>query len=417
MRGPLVRAATVSKRLRSDAVEPFPQRCGSVDRIWRSVKAFCRIVGWFVAVGGTSAPADEAYELQRAHSDLFRRAAARVSPCVVRIDTVGGAQPSDAAPLATESPSEDGTPPPENVFRDDLGSAFLVADGPTTGVIWDSEGWILSSSFNFVRDPTHITVRLADERRFVAKLVARDKVRKVALLKIEASDLPTPVWVPQSDMKVGQWAIALGYGYGGNEPAITVGIVSATQRMLGNAIQTDVNLSPVNYGGPLIDLQGQLLGICVPMAQRPGELAGVEFYDAGIGFAVPRERLEEIVAALKTGQSFHRGWLGVSTDRRSRDGLIIRAVADPSPVRGAGIQPGDQIISANGQEIRNFGHLQQAIYMVPAGELVQLVVRRGELAAGYEVTLARSEELGPLDQESDADEDPWDLDGAKPAWP
>lgn len=367
------------------------------------------------------AVADDGYDLQRANQELFRRAVATATPYVVQIDTIGGAQPSGRQAPKPVDADGDGTPDeqPVNPFQDTLGARFLVADGPTTGIIYSSDGLILASSFNFVRDPAYITVRLADGRQFVAKLIARDRVRKLALLKIHATDLETPTWVPTSDIKIGQWAIALGRGFGGDSPSVTVGIISALNRMMGNAIQTDAKLSPANYGGPLIDIQGRALGIAVPMAQRQGELAGVEFYDAGIGFALPEHRIREIVSVLEQGRSYDRGWLGVSVDSRSKDGLKIRAVGDPSPSHSIGIRADDVIIQANGHEIRNFRHLKQAIYMVPAGETVQVVVRRGELEYGYEVTLARSSELGPLlpDQEPEVDPDnPFPIPPDSP-WP
>ncbi len=355
-----------------------------------------------LALSPATGSGDDALALMRAHQRSFRQAVQRAAPCVVRIETLGGAQPRPGGPLPTPTESiDDGSPPPETEntpFRDTLGSSFLVADGPTTGIIYESDGWILTSSFNFVREPAHITVHLADGRPFVAQLIARDKVRKLALLRIDASGLPTPEWARSPDIRVGQWTIALGRGFGGETPSVTVGIVSALNRMMRNAVQTDAKLSPANYGGPLIDLQGRILGICVPMAQRPGELAGVEFYDAGIGFAVPFERVTEIVADMKTGKSFYRGWLGISINVRARDRCQIRAVADPSPVRELGIQAGDVVTHANGRPIRRFDGLVQAIYMVPAGEIVQLGIDRNDLSYGYEVRLARAGDLGPLVQ-------------------
>ncbi|MEE9296776.1 MAG: trypsin-like peptidase domain-containing protein [Phycisphaerae bacterium] len=347
-------------------------------------------------VFGAAAAGDEALETARAQQAMFREAAAVVTPSVVRIETIGGAQPrAGGADPITDMRIEDGTPPPEETpFRDTLGSNFLVADGPTTGIILEPDGWILTSSFNFVREPSYITVHLADGTHHVARLVARDTVRKLALLKIEADDLPVPQWVSRAQIEVGQWTIALGRGFGGDSPAITVGVVSALHRMMDNAIQTDAKLSPATYGGPLVDLDGRVLGICVPMAQRPGELAGVEFYDAGIGFAVPYERVSEIVRELKQGKSFYRGWLGIQIKSRSRDECRIWKVADPSPVRALGIRSGDVITQANGREVRRFDGLVQAIYMVPAGHVVQLVVKRDGLERGYEVVLARSRELG-----------------------
>lgn len=354
-------------------------------------------VAWLPPAAAADGVNDDAVEIQRARQELFHRAVQRASAWVVQVETIGGAQPRHWADEPVDR--DDGAPPQENLFRDTLGSDFLVADGPMTGMVFESDGWILTSSFNFVREPSHITVRLADGRHFVAKLVGRDKVRKLAMLKIDAAGLETPQWVPMSEIRVGQSAIALGRGFAGDSPSVTVGIVSALNRMLGNAVQTDAKLSPANYGGPLIDLQGRVLGICVPMAQRQGELAGVELYDAGVGFAVPEHRAREIGRALQRGQSFHRGWLGIQIDPRHKGALKIHRVADPSPVWDLGIRSGELIVQANGQETHNIGHLRKAIYMVPAGEPVQILVRRDGLVYGYEVVLARSIDLGPLAEE------------------
>lgn len=341
------------------------------------------------ATGGPAGP-----DAQRGNQRLFRAAARTVAPSVVRIETIGGAQAFGAGPPSERADSGDA--PPQNPFRDDPGSSFRVADGPTTGLVHSADGYILTSSFNFVRDPVIITVILPDGRRFVADLVARDQVRKLALLKIEANNLPVPQWVTQQHIRVGQWVVALGRGLGVDEPFVSVGIVSALGRMLGNAVQTDAKLSPINYGGPLVDVRGRVLGICVPMAQRPGELAGVEMYDAGLGFAVPKQRVDEIVEVLRTGRSFYRGWLGMASDPTARDRVRIMAVADPSPLLQAGVESGDEIVAIEGRQIRHFGDLVQCLYMRPAGETVRLTVRRDEREFEVDVRLARAIELGPL---------------------
>jgi serine protease Do len=284
----------------------------------------------------------------------------------------------------------------QNPFRDTPGSSFAVADGPTTGIVYASDGYIVTSSFNFVREPMLIMVTLADGRRLSAELVARDHVRKIALLKVDAAGLPVPHWSELRDVNVGQWAVALGLGFGGEEPSVTVGVISAHGRMQGNAVQTDAKLSPANYGGPLCDINGRVIGICVPMAQRPGELSGIEFYDSGIGFAVPKGRLDEIVSALMTGQSFYRGWLGIQITSNLVGGVVIQRLAEPSPMLEAGALSGDRIVTANGKQIRHFGDLVQALYMLPAGERVELLMERDDSGYEVEVTLARSVDLGPL---------------------
>jgi len=350
----------------------------------------------------TSARAGEDPAVLRAMQERFREVAVQMRPSLVRIETVGGTQP--ARNIAQDKPEEtqegEGPQPrpkrTQNPFRDDAGSPFVVSDGPTTGLVYSADGYIVTSSFNFVREPALITVTLADGRRLAADLVARDQVRKVALLKVDAANLPVPAWAGTSDIRVGQTAVALGLGFGADEPSIHVGIVSALRRMRANALQTDAKLSPANYGGPLCDLSGRVLGMCVPMAQRPGELAGVEMYDSGVGFALPRYRLDPIVDELMTGKSFHRGWLGMVIDPRARDALVISSVADPSPVKSAGLQTGDTIMTIDGQPMRHFGHLMQALAMLPAGESVTMQVKRGEALFSTTVTLARSDQLGSL---------------------
>ncbi len=375
-----------------------------------------------IVVTGPTLAGDEGLELQRAHQRVFRSAIEHAARYTVQIETVGGAVPRgvisdlDFGPTS-EVPLDDGMPNMEeedgmpkeadqpNPFQDTLGSDFVVADGPTTGIILSADGYIITSSFNFVRNPTHITVRLSDDRRYVADLIASDKVRKLALLRIDADNLEPAEWVAPGSIQIGQWAIALGRGFGGSQPSVTIGVVSARNRMMGNAVQTDAKLSPANYGGPLIDVEGRVLGICVPMAQRPGELAGVEFYDAGIGFALPKNRVDAITDELKYGESIYRGWLGIRFSRRPMDGLLIVGVANPSPMFELGIRPGDKIISANGKELNSAQHLVQSLYMVPAGEPVQVVVRKGRFEYGFEPLLARAVDLGPLVTQPDPD--PW----------
>src|SRR5204862_4223199 len=116
-----------------------------------------------------------------------------------------------------------------------------------------------------------------------AKLLGRDETRRLCLLKVDGvSDLAAPEFVPRSEVKVGQWAIAVGVGFGAKEPALSAGIISATSRISGKAVQTDANTSPANYGGPLIDLDGRVLGICVPLsADTKNAAAGAEWYDSG----------------------------------------------------------------------------------------------------------------------------------------
>ena len=349
-------------------------------------------------LGALSAVAqDVSHEELQATQRVVRQLAEQMKPFLVRIDTVGGSQPR--AFINEEAEDADGAPEqdrPRNQFRDDPGSRFVVADGATTGIVYSADGYIITSSFNFVREPLLISVTLPDGRRMVADLIARDQVRKLALLKVDAVFAAVPQWATERQVHVGAWAVAMGLGFGGSDPAVTVGIVSGKNRMMGNAIQTDAKLNPANYGGPLCDLGGRIIGVCTPMAQRPGELAGVELYDSGVGFVLPKWRVDEIVARLKTGESIYRGWLGFANEPRAPEGVVVGLVAEPSPMATAGVKAGDRIVKANGREIHQFGNLIQAIYMIPAGDSVTLTIARDDEEFDITVTLARNTDLGPL---------------------
>ncbi|MCC7292312.1 MAG: trypsin-like peptidase domain-containing protein [Phycisphaerales bacterium] len=348
--------------------------------------------------------------------ELLRNLHSRVSPSLVRIETVGGSQPVEIveAESSDDAPGAPPRKPRQETFRDTPGSSFRVADGPTTGIVYSADGYIVTSSFNFVREPELISVVLSDGRRLAADLIARDQVHKVALLKTNAKDLPVPTWALPADLRVGEGVMALGLGLGSRTPAVSVGIVSALRRMSGNCVQTDAKLSPANYGGPLATLDGRVIGLCVPMAQRPGELAGIEMYDSGVGFALTKDRVDAIVAGLKTGQSVYRGWLGIAVDPHRDDAVILDNLADPSPMRSAGARKGDRIVEVDGAPILHYGQFFQKFSLLPAGRSVRMKLLRGEEALNIEVTLARATELGALPEIVEEPFDPSDPKGDAP---
>jgi len=318
----------------------------------------------------------------REFADVLRAAVARVSPSVVTIETVGGTQPL----YGGESTSAPAGP-----------AGFLLADGPTTALVYSADGLIVTSNFNFLRNPSVITVVLGDGRRLVGELLARDEVRRLAMLKVAATDLPVPRWRPADEpIRVGQCAVALGRGFGGADCSLGVGIVSGLNRMGGLAIQTDAHLSPASFGGPLIDLEGRVLGICVPMGLGDEPVAGVEWYDSGIGFAVPGPEVEHSVESLKVGHSLRRGMFGVLLDHRPASLLRVLQVADPSPALRAGMRVGDEIEAAGGRQVENYLELRRALRARRAGEWVAVRVRRGGRDIELKVMLAVPEDLGPL---------------------
>lgn len=320
-----------------------------------------------LAPGQTTKPAPPdapSLQLRAAQQEVFRHAAREVADCVVTIETIGGTQPV---------PDQPGGP------------RFKVAEGPTTGVIYSHDGLILTSAFNFARDPSVITVRLPDGRRSTAKLVARDDIRKLAMIKVDAENLPTPRWIESSDdVSVGQWAIALGQGYGphvdGHEsglPYLSVGVISGLNRFSGLAVQTDANLSPANFGGSLIDIDGRVIGICVPMGMSDDELAGVEWYDSGIGFAIPAWEIQRTAADLARGETIRRGLLGVRLDLATTDAVRVAMLADPSPAKAAGIKPGDIITTIDGHPVRHALDMKRLLRPFHAGQRIRVAVKRG----------------------------------------
>jgi S1-C subfamily serine protease/predicted esterase len=221
------------------------------------------------------------------------------------------------------------------------------------------------------------------KERYPAKLVATDETRMLALLKIEATGLTVPLAVPRKEVKIGQSALAVGRTWTGadNPPSVSIGIISALERIWGKALQTDAKVSPVNYGGPLIDIQGRVIGVLVPASpQGNDETAGIEWYDSGIGFAIPLEDVTRVLPRLKEGQDLKRGLLGV----RWPQGLdpygappAIGSVVPKSAADIAGLQAGDVFTEVNGAKVANQAQVMHALGTKYEGDTVSVKVKRG----------------------------------------
>lgn len=310
--------------------------------------------------GGAAPPADLALREQAA----FRAAAAAVAPSVVSIETVGG--------------------------LDTVGEV-LVGTGPSSGVIVSDDGYIVSSTFNFAHRPASIIVVLPDGTRHPARLVARDESRKLALLKIDVSaKLPVPIAVPESEVTVGQWSVAVGRTFEPTQTNISVGIVSAVHRIWGRALQTDAKISPANYGGALVDLRGRVLGVLVPLSPDHREDAsGVEWYDSGIGFAVTLEHINSILPRLKAGETLKAGILGVhfkGTNVYADSPLVLKCRAG-SPAYDVGIRNGDLFTAVAGRPVEYQSQVMEQLQSRYAGDVVAITVSRDGETKHFDVPL------------------------------
>jgi serine protease Do len=315
-----------------------------------------------LAAVSTSAAQEKTAGLEALEEQAIKQAAALVAPSLVRIETVGGL---------------------------DVVNKVLTGTGPTTGTIVSADGYIISSTFNFAAKPASILVTLFDGRRLPAVQVANDKVKMLTLLKVEANDLAVPQPAPADSFRVGQWAIALGKTYD-DVPNVSVGIVSALNRIWGKAIQTDAKISPVNYGGALVDIQGRVLGVLVPLSpQASGEVAGVEWYDSGIGFAIPMVEVLATLDRLKAGHDLLPGLMGITMKGRDiyEGQPEIDRVRYGSPAQEAGLKEKDKIVEIDGKKIVRQANIRSVLGNKYAGEKVAVVVQRGDEKIATEVTL------------------------------
>jgi len=317
--------------------------------------------------GHEQKPIDAGYRLA---PRAFRRAVERVRPSLVRIETFGGVSAATGSQRGVEIPSQ----------------------AVTSGVVLSADGMIATSTFHFLRRPPIITVVLSDGSRHVAQFVGRDETRKVAVLKIDgAGDLPVPKFLSPGEVRIGQWAVSAGLGLGGSKPAISSGIVSASGRISGRAVQTDANTSPANYGGPLVDLEGRVIGICVPLhPQASDTAAGAQWYDSGIGFAIPLAGNPDWLQAVKAGRTLQRADLGIQPVPAGEDGRGVRVaqVKAGSAAAGAGVQQGDHITAVDGDEVFDAMHLRILIHRYVAGDEITLRIVRDQQPREIPVTLS-----------------------------
>lgn len=271
-----------------------------------------------------------------------------------------------------------------------------------SGFILSADGYVVTNH-HVVNGADEIKVKLPDRREFMATLIGSDVRTDVALLKIEAENLPTLSIGNSQNIQVGEWVLAIGSPFGFDHSA-TKGIVSATERSLPNDtyvpfIQTDVAINPGNSGGPLFNLKGEVIGINSQIYSRSGGFMGVSF-------AIPVNVAMDVINQLKKSGKVSRGWLGVyiqdvdqelakSFDMSTPDGALVAKVVEKGPSDGV-LHIGDIILAFNDRQVHSSTTLPSMVGMTAANETVKVRILR----EGKELTIDMK--IGELPSESEA---------------
>ncbi len=319
-----------------------------------------------VALLAMPAMGEETNAYRRAMADAVRAAANRVLPSVVTVEIIG---------------------------TGGAASGEVEQDAPTSAVVIDSSGHILASSIVVRRPSASILVVLPDGSRHSAEVVARDHHRDLVLLKITTDKPLVAIEMDaMTELRIGQTTVAVGRYGNGVSPVISRGVLSATERLDGIAIQTDARVSPAFYGGPLIDLYGNVLGILIPAVAEGGAEDATSWYDSGVAFAIPIEVIARKIDRLKAGEDVKKGLIGIvsKTQDPYEDGTEIAAVRTRSPAEDAGIKAGDKVVQVDGTPVRRHQEIRQVLGRFDAGETIRIALRRDGKPTELQVTLAES---------------------------
>jgi len=276
-----------------------------------------------------------------------------------------------------------------------------IEHGVGSGIIISSDGYIVTNN-HVVDGATQIKVTLNDRRVLTGKVVGTDKMTDLAVIKVNATDLPTVVWGDSTKLKPGQTVLAFGNPFGYFEFSVTRGIVSAVNRpnpysdnprSRGSFIQTDAAINPGNSGGPLVNAHGELVGINTFIITNSGSFAGA-------GFAIPSQIVRATADELIKHGKVEHGYLGININDVTPDnahffnlkdasGAIVAQVFPDTPASKAGLHQGDVITEVNGEKVTNGGGLQLTISQLEPGAQVKLGVIRDSKPLSVNVTIDR----------------------------
>ncbi len=320
----------------------------------------------------------------------------KAGPAVVNIRTVktikggGPVYKQFFSPFGEEHPMDDifkkffGEEQQKEYKRNSLGSGFII----------DKEGYIITNN-HVIKDADDIKVKIKDGEEFEAKIIGRDTETDIALIKIESNrnNFYSVNLGDSSKLKVGEWVVAIGSPFG-LEQTVTAGIVSAKGRVIGsgaydNFIQTDASINFGNSGGPLINMNGEVIGINT----------AIIYQGQGIGFAIPINMAKEIAEQLKLHGEYKRGWIGVKVQDITKDmadyynltdknGVFIADTFKGDPADKAGIKPKDIIVEINGEKINNTHELLRIIAGIKVGTSAKITVLRDGGTKTFNIDIA-----------------------------
>ena len=347
-----------------------------------------------IAFNAPSVQADDSQDaaIAKLHqqSQAFVQVAKRTTPAVVHISVVrsvssrgGNFEFFRNHPFFRDNPQRKQAP------------SKRKQEGAGSGVIIDPRGYILSNH-HVVDKAEEVTVTLNDRRKFKAKVIGSDSKTDVAVIKIEAKNLPVAPLGNSSSLQVGQWVLAIGNPFGLSQ-TVTAGIVSAKGRSgvgiteYEDFIQTDAAINPGNSGGPLINLHGEVVGINTAILSRSGGYQG-------IGFAIPVNQARTIMEQIISSGKVQRSWLGVQIEEVTPDiaqafglnevaGCLVQQIFPKSPAKKAGLRSGDIILYFDGQKITRSAQLRNTVATTPAGTKVPVEIFRNQKRQTIHVVL------------------------------
>jgi len=333
--------------------------------------------------------------------------AERLQPAVVNISTKQKIKPKQTVPIPNlpedspfrdffedffdkQKPQNKGKTPRRRRSVSSLGSGFVI----------DSSGIIVTNN-HVIDKADEIEVIFTDGRKLKAKVIGRDKKTDIAVLKVESkTPLPSVSFGDSKKLRVGDWVMAIGnpFGLGGS---VSLGIVSASDRDINSGpyddfIQTDAAINKGNSGGPLFNMDGEVIGINTAIISPSGG-------SIGIGFSIPSDTAEQVIKQLREFGETRRGWLGVRIQSITDDlaeslglenskGALVADLTPTGPAEKSGMKPGDVIVVFHGQKVNKLSDLPRAVARTPVGTRVDVVVIRKGKKQTIGVTLGRLED-------------------------